>query len=75
MKLAKTFISLLLLTLLTNSTFAKVSSDRKESKEITYSARKLGLKTGVGTKVYAKLHKPLQSLPNGLKVKKDKRRC
>lgn len=38
--------------------------------KIFSSARKLGVKTGVGTKIYAKLHKPLQSLPNGLKVKR-----
>ena len=47
-----------------------VISKLKESRGILDSARKLGLQTRIGTKVYAKLHKPLQSLPNGLKVKR-----
>ncbi len=40
------------------------------SVDIVNSARKFGLKTAKGTKVYAKLHKPLETLPNGLKVKR-----
>jgi len=38
--------------------------------DIISSAQRLGLKTVAGTKVYAKIHRPLQSLPNGLKVKR-----
>ena len=42
------------------------------STDIVYSARKLGLKTVEGIKVYAKLHNPLKTLPSGLKVKRIK---
>ena len=59
-----------IVSLLSSSTFATASHERKKLKEITNSARKLGLKTAKGTKVYAKLHRPLETLPNGLKPKR-----
>jgi hypothetical protein len=42
-KLIKLILPLLLFTLVSNTTFASVSHEGKESKEISYSARKLGL--------------------------------
>ena len=69
-KTQKIALPFILFTLILSTTTATASHEGKESKEISYSARKLGLKTGVGKKVYAKLHNALESLPNGLKVKR-----
>ena len=70
MKSLKLLLPFLFFTLLSNSIFATISYDGKESRQISYSARKYGLKTAGGTKVYAKLHKPLETLPDGMKVQR-----
>lgn len=50
-------LSFLFFTLLSSSTFATVSHEGKESREISYSAQNLGLKTSEGIKDFADLGK------------------
>jgi len=56
-KLLKFILPFLLFTPISNTTFATVSHDGKESKEITHSARKLGFQTSEGIKGFADLSK------------------
>lgn len=58
-KLIKLLLPFLLFTLISNTTFATVSHEGKESKEVSYSARKLGLQSKEGL---AKLTKEFREL-------------
>lgn len=61
-KLLKIILPLLLFTLLSNSTFATVSHEGQELKEMAHSARKLGIKTKEGIKRLAGFKQQKQAL-------------
>ncbi len=63
MKLLKIILPFLLFTLLSNTTFSTVSHKEKESKEISYSAQKLGIKPKNLTNAYKEVGK----VSNGVK--------